>query len=265
MTSATESFNPRTPCGVRLVSQRGSFGRAWFQSTHSLRSATSLNYGPQRINKVSIHALLAECDVSHETQINHTRSFNPRTPCGVRPSTPITATATEEVSIHALLAECDNRLVGSPTLAQGFNPRTPCGVRLHDGLPGRTFHGFNPRTPCGVRLLRGTRFVDGQRFQSTHSLRSATMRSMLGKKPDLVSIHALLAECDTDITPTAIPTDGFNPRTPCGVRQSAPAKWREKFKFQSTHSLRSATDAPYTEFGKSVVSIHALLAECDCA
>ena len=55
-----------------------------FQSTHSLRSATP--DGINRVSKrnVSIHALLAECDVSLYTFFME-----------------------HEVSIHALLAECD--------------------------------------------------------------------------------------------------------------------------------------------------------------
>ena len=55
-----------------------------FQSTHSLRSATQtlcISFG---LNKVSIHALLAECD-------DMSRAILGRL----------------DVSIHALLAECD--------------------------------------------------------------------------------------------------------------------------------------------------------------
>ena len=55
-------FNPRTPCGVRrskLNSRPRWYG---FQSTHSLRSATSVTRDMVRKITVSIHALLAECD-----------------------------------------------------------------------------------------------------------------------------------------------------------------------------------------------------------
>ena len=101
----------------------------------------------------------------------------------------------------------------------GFNPRTPCGVR-------RSFHGgqgaaagFNPRTPCGVRH----RFKPGRvikcRFQSTHSLRSAT-----------AAHHRQTAQ-----------KTGFNPRTPCGVRHRKHPTGTSTKAFQSTHSLRSAT------------------------
>ena len=80
------------------------------------------------------------------------------------------------------------------------------------------------------------------RFQSTHSLRSATDIFSFDVAPALVSIHALLAECDFH----------FNGLCKIGAHL-----------FQSTHSLRSATR--YGGGGKvvHVVSIHALLAECD--
>ena len=78
-------------------------------------------------------------------------------------------------------------------------------------------------------------------FQSTHSLRSATLVVLLFSIRDIVSIHALLAECD-HIAPS------FILRGPS---------------FQSTHSLRSATRRRDNRLVRPVVSIHALLAECD--
>ena len=123
-------------------------------------------------------------------------------------------------------------------------------------------------------------------FQSTHSLRSATHDRRLGDVNYLVSIHALLAECDSCLFHRHLPVRRFNPRTPCGVRPLFPTPYASHWRFQSTHSLRSATDAdikirayidsfnPRTPCGVRLgltfksgltifVSIHALLAECD--
>ena len=124
------SFNPRTPCGVRLVALGVILTRNPFQSTHSLRSATAYGLPPLWTCWVSIHALLAECDDAGFNRPDGSRSFNPRTPCGVRPaamasmgftrsfqSTHSLRSATRAfvlpkpefaVSIHALLAECDH-------------------------------------------------------------------------------------------------------------------------------------------------------------
>ena len=78
---------------------------------------------------------------------------------------------------------------------------------------------FNPRTPCGVRQDEGMQEI---------SLK-------------LVSIHALLAECDSRNHLATLNNTGF----------------------QSTHSLRSATQMAGLLQGIRQVSIHALLAECD--
>ena len=124
-----------------------------FQSTHSLRSATILLSTFSLGYMVSIHALLAECDLNGQLQ-------------------PIFC---EPVSIHALLAECDPPCQRYKIVIQSFNPRTPCGVRL----------GF-------LALL-----TIHHEFQSTHSLRSATVPDMEEYHIERVSIHALLAECDS--------------------------------------------------------------------
>ena len=234
-------FNPRTPCGVRhaMLSCAGPCRR--FQSTHSLRSATGYCWTRRQGLSVSIHALLAECDEICNDYKNQQYGFNPRTPCGVRlsdwfspcpanqfQSTHSLRSATcfsgirktcRKVSIHALLAECDS--------------------------------------------LRMKQLVDVLAFQSTHSLRSAT-RSDGSPHPDhVVSIHALLAECDKSEAVQTVGRISFNPRTPCGVRREYSANSDFDRTFQSTHSLRSATDDVRIILEKAEVSIHALLAECD--
>ena len=145
---------------------------------------------------------------------------------------------------------------------------------------------FNPRTPCGVRRKDNKTKVTEKKFQSTHSLRSATGLHYRGPTGATVSIHALLAECD--LCPQLFGVWGrcFNPRTPCGVRQpyfghggnllevSIHALLAEcdnivlncshqREGFQSTHSLRSATGVSFSSSSSKSVSIHALLAECD--
>ena len=191
---------------------------------------------------VSIHALLAECDLLYRRN---------------RPAAP--------VSIHALLAECDGSRSQTEADQSCFNPRTPCGVRLVALIASDTIIGFNPRTPCGVRHCGPGPTAPRAKFQSTHSLRSATV------KP----IEAIAAGCS------------FNPRTPCGVRPVRRSRGDTLPMFQSTHSLRSATGRRVTAQRRSEfqsthslrsatvqvavrilhyrVSIHALLAECDLA
>ena len=122
---------------------------------------------------------------------------------------------------------------------------------------------FNPRTPCGVRPRINRRTSGGHRFQSTHSLRSATFVRCTGKLLQPVSIHALLAECDPILFSVHFVRGCFNPRTPCGVRPGRRPRFRRTPMFQSTHSLRSATTMNTQIKLNAGVSIHALLAECD--
>ena len=146
-----------------------------------------------------------------------------------------------EVSIHALLAECDRRNNSTNNITMGFNPRTPCGVR-----PGSMIVSVSP---VG--------------FQSTHSLRSATKTPSYFVYDDYVSIHALLAECDYT-QPACPPRSGVSIHALLAECDILPTgEIAPLVKFQSTHSLRSATSCTPSGFPFNSVSIHALLAECD--
>ena len=128
----------------------------WFQSTHSLRSATRSQGRRQHQKDVSIHALLAECDGAADH-----------------------IAWTFRVSIHALLAECDGKIRKGTAPRSCFNPRTPCGVRRWGRQHTAGNASFNPRTPCGVRPGTETGLSCADRFQSTHSLRSATAPNLI--------------------------------------------------------------------------------------
>ena len=124
---------------------------------------------------ISIHALHAECDGNKRRFRWQKLNFNPRTPCGVRPKPEFENHLKEYISIHALHAECD-------LSASRFQ------------APSASY--FNPRTPCGVRRwhLSFPRFW--RSFQSTHSMRSATLQLFFVTCIIVISIHALHAECD---------------------------------------------------------------------
>ena len=123
------------------------------------------------------------------------------------------------VSIHALRVECDGR--------QGHCRR----LELR----------FNPRTPCGVRHCPDSHRYKAVGFQSTHSVWSATHLYSYYITISKVSIHALRVECDPRLSDNFGVGDGFNPRTPCGVRHQTLPFLRILPKFQSTHSVWSAT------------------------
>ena len=78
-------------------------------------------------------------------------------------------------------------------------------------------------------------------FQSTHSLRSATKTPSYFVYDDYVSIHALLAECDYT-QPACPPRSGVSIHALLAECDILPTgEIAPLVKFQSTHSLRSAT------------------------
>ena len=235
----------------------------WFQSTHSLRSATSLRNRYSGFWQVSIHALLAECDLLLQKSKNILKSFNPRTPCGVRPdritpgSTPDTFQSTHSlrsatsviprqelrllVSIHALLAECDLL-----TVAEGCSGRVSIHALLAECDSSMVMLWFLLLVSIHALLAE----CDNHLLISQAAGSGFNPRTPCGVRPGYsvyvikkfrVSIHALLAECDRGRRVPKDPVASFNPRTPCGVRLVFGHLDAVGEEFQSTHSLRSAT------------------------
>ena len=127
---------------------------------------------------ISIHALLAESDLSISKTVRRIwhfyprspcgerhiclsirkkrhNNFYPRSPCGERPLFAVLFLRGRYISIHALLAESDASY--PPAISKNSN--------------------FYPRSPCGERH----KLQDGRNSQN------------------IISIHALLAESDTSL------------------------------------------------------------------
>ena len=129
----------------------------------------------------------------------------------------------------------------------------------------RSITYFYPRSPCGERRL------------------TVTAVSAAGK----ISIHALLAESDPLAAACSSRTLNFYPRSPCGERPCDTGRFRHGCDFYprspcgerrclfaesrrctvflSTLSLRRATMGRRAIRRFAKISIHALLAESDCA
>ena len=168
-------FYPRSPCGERL----------------GVASGAGVPVS------ISIHALLAESDVSMQDYISYSDLFLStlslrRATYHSRADRPRTG-----ISIHALLAESDADVVPVQYRGQNFYPRSPCGERrflqmragptfrflstlsLRRATPfspsGRmTRRYFYPRSPCGERRAIDLTEFNKAVFLSTLSLRRAT-------------------------------------------------------------------------------------------
>ena len=79
----------------------------------------------------------------------------------------------------------------------------------------------------------------------------------------VISIHALLAESDSSVRPGLAKRLNFYPRSPCGERLYDTSSLMKCQVFLSTLSLRRATRLGLLGWLRTLISIHALLAESD--
>ena len=146
------------------------------------------------------------------------------------------------ISIHALREESDIILFELLTFSSiYFNPRSPWGERQ---LPDKL--------PCRVNII------------SIHALREESdVQYKKWEKKELISIHALREESDVFTNGNSRGIKNFNPRSPWGERHlitNFPLDWH---KFQSTLSVRRATQLAGYKISFSAISIHALREESD--
>ena len=190
-------FYPRSPCGERLL-------------------LTVVPYGQY---KISIHALLAESDISQLQCIHGRKHFYPRSPCGERLFRQNYECFEWIISIHALLAESDG---------WSLNINGAMKISIHALLAESD------------RIKFKLDFVN-QEFLSTLSLRRATGLGVGLYLTTEISIHALLAESDRLCTILYSCPGNFYPRSPCGERLAKQLDRSPPLTFLSTLSLRRAT------------------------
>ena len=198
-----------------------------FQSTLPVRGATK-NL-PKFINAgtISIHAPRAGSDASKRRYISLTKNFNPRSPCGERPSMmtwfnqiaefqstlPVRgATCFDDnfkpvavISIHAPRAGSDNLCRCPRSRPQGISihaPRAGSDQRRLTKTTAKTY--FNPRSPCGERRRHP--------YKARGARKHFNPRSPCGERQlpffcigdhALISIHAPRAGSDRSLDATA--------------------------------------------------------------
>ena len=116
---------------------------------------------------------------------------------------------------------------------------------------------FNPRAPCGARQTVGRGKVIMQAFQSTRPVWGATRPSSHPHDKTDVSIHAPRVGRDNAKLILSRSPRCFNPRAPCGARQSVRLSGVQDCVFQSTRPVWGATHNARRTADLCVVSIHA--------
>ena len=211
-----------------------------FQFTHPGRGATEIALCQAVRHQVSIHAPREGCDVFFFSLVWAKKSFNSRTPGGVRRGigkyilpiksfnsrTPggvrrIHAKSKEQakVSIHAPREGCDHCPKARSRYSYCFNSRTPGGVRLYFPYPHRSKWQVSihaPREGCDVGVVARPVEVE----VSIHAPREGCDRPLADEVVLLtVSIHAPREGCDRSMTSRPLRSPSFNSRTPGGVRR----------------------------------------------
>ena len=173
-------------------------------------------------------------------------SFNPRSPCGERPShMPHSAVASYSFQPTLPLrgATRHRKEAGEPWLV---STHAPLAGSDRDGRTGTSVvEQFQPTLPLRGATVKQTLDLTERQFQPTLPLRGATLarspsststtsfnpRSPCGERRVLVleapaqlpvSTHAPLAGSDRPWPPTASRGRCFNPRSPCGERRATP-------------------------------------------
>ena len=191
-------FNPRTPCGVRLWNRTGCILASVFQSTHPVRGATEDGPHFPGVLTISIHAPRAGCD--HILQLHNVvdGDFNPRTPCGVRPSSTLPPTASKSVFQSTHPVRGATKSWSRPWASWRFQSTHPVRGATGAALLAQAEAAISihaPRAGCDFGDCHG--YISLILFQSTHPVRGATSPGC----------------------PAAPYRSYFNPRTPCGVRR----------------------------------------------
>ena len=210
------NFNPRAPCGARLLELSPSAAYGTFQSTRPVWGATALS-GAGKAASTDFNPR-APCGARRRPVLAHRTAdtdFNPRAPCGARLCPKWTPGGEPKIfqSTRPVWGATKTRLhprcpavhfnprapcgarpfhrAGNTSKMPHFNPRAPCGARrARSAARPCSAKNFNPRAPCGARQIR-SKLLDGtSQFQSTRPVWGATVVQRHRRVVAAISIHA---------------------------------------------------------------------------
>ena len=191
-----DNFYPRSPCGERLDDLQV----------------------PASVSKISIHALLAESDAIAANPIFPVRDFYPRSPCGERPPR-----CRRHLKAPKFLSTLSLRRATIPHRGRNPGPRFLSTLSLRratrisknlmtcliflstlslrratmlSAIRTNCIMYFYPRSPCGERRYWPCVHVVGRSISIHALLAESDTDEVLTNDEQTISIHALLAESD---------------------------------------------------------------------
>ena len=208
-----------------------------------MRGATRIGVCCVPVAEVSIHAPHAGRDHRAACSPSRCGSFNPRAPCGARPSIiscmsrrssfqstrPMRGATYHKlgrppeisVSIHAPRVgrdqECHLRLSSK----NYFNPRAPCGARRSDASLHDYCRYFNPRAPCGARRGLCRYCAMSTYFNPRAPCGARQHNNKDGKTNKKFQSTRPVWGATLNLIPMGSAIKDFNPRAPCGARHAA--------------------------------------------
>ena len=216
-------FNPRAPCGARLIDLTIKATPSQFQSTRPVRGATTCGRARGGCN----------------------RYFNPRAPCGARLDLAVRGRplhpfqSTRPVRGATLLYQRERRrgrIFQSTRPVRGATGRGAdrddhLRISIHAPRAGRDIAAkkmFVQQLKISIHAPRAGRDACRQLpentpviFQSTRPVRGATSASLSFRVFRSISIHAPRAGRDLSALTLRFASPNFNPRAPCGARLGA--------------------------------------------
>ena len=168
------------------------------------------------------------------------RHFNPRAPCGARPSVSEWESS-QRISIHVPLAGHDNISVPTGGTVEDFNPRAPCGARPHFLHSPRIFVRFQSTCPLRGTTMVGDEMRRAREFQSTCPLRGTTEPSLPAERVDLFQSTCPLRGTTVEPDPRSGERIIFQSTCPLRGTTREYMQAHRDDQFQSTCPLRGTT------------------------
>ena len=189
------NFNPRAPCGARLLWIGSEIRFSSFQPTRPLRGATLLGWVSSLISIFQPTRPLRGA-TKNSTASRGIFLFQPTRP--LRGATIIFHLHPKGhgISTHAPLAGRDIPKTAENKTNKHFNPRAPCGARPSFVLICIVISSFQPTRPLRGATLICQRPITVSIFQPTRPLRGATALSVKAARGKAISTHAPLAGRD---------------------------------------------------------------------
>ena len=190
-------FNPRSPCGERLLSDIRRFGPTYFNPRSPCGERLCDGFEAASDFAISIHAPRVGSDRVMGGFVDDKIDFNPRSPCGERLSPCI---------------NCAKVIVFQSTL-----PVWGATAFDHSRFAATAISIHAPRV--GSDPMRSPHFSHPCLFQSTLPVWGATLVWQHWEEFCGISIHAPRVGSDPEALADFIKDLDFNPRSPCGERQ----------------------------------------------